>query len=65
MATPFVIFAGKSRDELEPVVAVSNLTAALQEAQVLGQEHKCVEAIYMPEDEEDVNEIVFSQYKED
>lgn len=63
MANPYVIFAGDSQNHLEPRVSAPNKKSALAEAKALEAKHTCVEAVFMPEDNFDVNEVVYSNYK--
>lgn len=61
---PYVVFVGDSRDDLEPLEAVSSKAAAVSSAKTAQSEYSCVEAIYMPEDDENTHEIVYSHYEE-
>ena len=63
MSNPYVIFAGDSQNHLEPRVSASNKESAIIEAKVLEAEYACVEAIFMPEDNPDINKIVYSTYR--
>lgn len=65
MSYPYVVFAGYKQNYLEPQVAALDEETAIAEAKKLEDKYACVEAVYMPEDDLDVNEIVYSYYKED
>lgn len=60
MSNPFVIFVGETKNNLEPMIAAPNLLSALSQAQELASEYPCVEVTYMPEDDVETNEVVFS-----
>ena len=62
---PYVIFAGDSRNHLEPRKSAPTEEFAIEIAKSLQEKWNCVEATYMPEDDLDVNEIVYSYYKEE
>lgn len=61
---PYVIFAGDSRNHLEPLKAVPTEEIAIEVAKELQKKYDCVEATFMPEDDLDVNKIVYSNYVE-
>lgn len=65
MSNPYVIFAGDDKDHLEPLKSAPTEESAIEIAKNLQQKWNCVEATYMPEDDLDVNEIVYSYYKEE
>ena len=60
----YLVFAGPAKDNLEPVCAYLTEEAAVGAAKRLAAEKikglKCVEAILMPEDDDDINEVVWS-----
>jgi hypothetical protein len=62
MSNSYVIFAGNSKDCLEPIKAVATEDAAIKEA-LLETGYRYIEVIFMPEDNPDINKIVYSQYK--
>jgi hypothetical protein len=60
----YVVFAGSSKEELQPVFSAPTKRSAVAKAKKLATEYNCVEATYMPEDDDDINEIVYSNYVE-
>ena len=60
----YLVFAGPSKDSLYPVCAYLTEEDAVGAAKRLAKEKiaglKCVEAILMPEDNDDINEVVWS-----
>ena len=62
---PYVIFAGDSRNHLEPRKSAPTEESAVEVAKELQDKWNCVEATYMPEDDLDINEVVYSYYKEE
>jgi hypothetical protein len=62
MSCPYVIFVGNTKDTLEPVVACSKKERAIEEAKELQELYACVEAIFMPEDNIDTNDIIYANY---
>lgn len=65
MSNPYVIFAGDSRNHLEPRKSAPTKESAIEIAKELQEKWHCVEATYMPEDDLDINEVVYSYYKEE
>ena len=65
MSHPYLIFAGNSKDDLEPLMSAPDRATAISEAIRLEATNKCVEATFMPEENDDVNVIVYARYKED
>lgn len=63
MSNPYVIFAGDSQNHLEPTVSAPDKKSAIAEAKVLETKHTYVEVVFMPEDNLDVNKVVYSNYK--
>lgn len=63
MSNSYVIFAGKSQDELQPVKTAPDCKTAISEAISLETTNNCVEAIFMPEDNESINITVYAHYK--
>ena len=61
---PYVIFVGKTKDDLYPYLSISTKKDAEEKAKELTAKYCCVEATYMPEDNDDINEIVYSNYVE-
>lgn len=65
MSNSYVIFAGNTRDNLQPISSAPTKKSAIADAEALQSKYPCVEAIYMPEDNLDINKIVYRKYKED
>ena len=63
---PYVIFTGETKNDLYPVGTAPTKEEAISRAKalaVLGKanpRYKCAEAIYMPEDDDDINEVVWT-----
>lgn len=64
-SNPYVIFVGTSRDDLEPVEAVPDRKSAIAAAIKLQDQYPFVEATFMPEDDEDINEVIYLYYTEE
>lgn len=61
MGNPYVIFSGETKDDLYPVDTAATREEAVAKAANLWYEtKKCVEATYMPEDDDDTNVVVWS-----
>lgn len=60
----YLLFAGKTKDELYPACAYKTKEDAIEAAKRLEAEKisgmKCIEVTYMPEDDEDTNVVVWS-----
>lgn len=58
----YILFAGKEKDDLYPVCAYKTKEDAMVGAVALKAEkvYKCFEVAYMPEDDDDTNEVVWS-----
>ena len=65
MSHPYIIFTGNTKDEMYPVSSAHDCSTAISEAIKLEATNKCVEATFMPEDNDDVNVIVYARYKGD
>lgn len=63
MSNSYVIFAGDSQNCLEPIVSAPNKKAAIIEAKVLEEKYTCVEAIFMPEYNTNINKVVYHNNK--
>lgn len=61
---PFIVFVGSSREDLEPIASAPNKVTAIRIAKSVQSEYSYVEAIYMPEEYEDTNEVVYIHYEE-
>ena len=60
MTNPYVIFVGYSADNLQPFSAAPTQEDAIQRAIALKDTFPCVEAVLMPEDDIDTNEVIYS-----
>lgn len=58
----YIMFAGKTKDKLYPISAWVNKEDAIEGAKRLldTKVYKCVEITYMPEGDDDTNEVVWS-----
>ena len=60
----YLLFAGPSKDDLYPTCAYKFKEDAIEAAKRLEAEKisklKCIEITYMPEDDDDTNEVVWS-----
>ena len=60
----YLVFAGPSKDDLMPICAYLTEEDAVGAAKSLAKQKisnlKCVEAVLMPEDDDDINEVVWS-----
>ncbi len=63
-SNPYVVFVGDTKDDLYPYLSASTKEVAAEKANELTAKYCCVEAVYMPEDNDDINEIVYSNYVE-
>ena len=59
----YILNVGQTQDELTPFASAFTKEAAIELAKEAGQYWKCVEVVYMPVDNDDINEIVWSQYE--
>lgn len=57
-SAPYVIFAGEDQLTAEPMTACFTKKGALATAQKYSETHKYSEAVYMPEDDVDTNEVL-------
>ena len=57
-SNPYVIFVGKTRDDLEPINSVATRQEALSAVATLQKSYPFVEAIFMPESNEDVSKVI-------
>jgi hypothetical protein len=60
MSNPYVIFVGHKADNMQPFESAPSQEAAVNRAVELQEVFPCVEAIYMPEDDLDINEAVYT-----
>lgn len=58
---PYVVFAGKSCTEEEPMSAWPTEESAIEAGQALldSKLYKYVEVVYMPEEDNDINEVIW------
>ena len=60
----YLLFAGPTKDDLYPTCAYKNKEDAIEAAKRLQAEKikamKCIEVVNMPEDNDDINEVVWS-----
>lgn len=63
----YLVLAGPTKDDLYPCCAYKIEQDAVDAAKRLAKEKisgfKCVEAVYIPEDDKDTNEVVWSNYR--
>lgn len=60
MGNPYVIFVGHTADNLQPFESAPNERSAIEAAQQLQTMFQYTETVYMPEDDVDTNEVVYS-----
>lgn len=60
MSNPYIVFVGNTADNLQPFESAPTKEAAISRAKELQEAFVCVEAVYMPEDDVDVNDVVYS-----
>ena len=58
----YIINVGQEQDNLDPHMSAHTLEEAIQKAEALCNTYKYVEVVYMPCDNIDINEIVWSCY---
>ena len=59
----FIINVGQTADNLQPAESGRTEAETIERAKELNKEYKCVEVVYMPVDNDDINDIVWSSYK--
>jgi hypothetical protein len=63
----YLLFTGKDQNSLHPACAYKHKEDAIDAAKRLEAEKiaklKCIEVVYMPEDDIDANEVVWSNYE--
>jgi hypothetical protein len=64
MSNPYIVFTGNSRNNMQPFMSAPDRSTAIREAIRLEANNKCVEATFMPEENLDVNVIVYARYKD-
>lgn len=60
----FIINVGPSRFEMEPWESAHTDKEGRERCVELSKEFRCVELVYMPVDNVDINEVVYSVYKD-
>ena len=58
----FIINVGQEKGNLNPFDSAHTEDEAIQKAEKYCEDWKCVEVVYMPCDNDDINEIVWSYY---
>ena len=58
----YIINVGQDRSNINPFDSAHTEGEAIQKAEQYCEDWKCVEVVYMPCDNEDVNEIIWSFY---
>ena len=58
----FIINVGQDRSNINPFDSAHTEEEAIQKAEKYCEDWKCVEVVYMPCDNDDINEIVWSYY---
>lgn len=59
----YIINVGQDRNNLTPFESAYTKEAGIERAKELCAEYKCVEVVYMPCDDVDTNDIVWSKYQ--
>ena len=60
----YIINVGHDRFHMEPFESAHTDAEAIARAEELLKEYKCAEVVYMPNDNIDINEIIWSWYDE-
>jgi hypothetical protein len=62
---PYILNAGKKKDNLSPICAYKTKEDALVGVVALKSEkvYKYFEVVYMPEDDDDINEVVWTSWE--
>lgn len=60
----YLLFSGPAKDELSPICAYKDKKEAIEAARRLEGAKvrglKCIEVVYMPEDNDDINEVIWT-----
>ena len=59
-SNPYVVFVGDTKDDLYPYLSTPTKKTAIEKAKELTVKYCCVEAVHMPEDNVDINKIVYT-----
>lgn len=62
MSNPYIIFAGDLKEHLHPMQSAPDKEAAITDARRWQKAYRFVEAVYMPEDDNDINEVIYKNY---
>jgi hypothetical protein len=62
-ANDYILNVGQTQEELTPFASAPNSEGALTKALELRKTWKCVEIVYMPVDDDDINEIIWAEYE--
>jgi hypothetical protein len=58
----YIINVGQTRDNLRPFDSAHTEDEAIKKAEQYTEDWKCVEVVYMPVDDDDINEIICGFY---
>jgi hypothetical protein len=59
----YILNVGQTQDELTPYASAATPAEAEKKALELRKTWKCVEIVYMPVDDDDINEIIWAEYE--
>ena len=59
----YILNVGQTQDELTPYASAATPAEAQTKALELRKTWKCVEIVYMPVDDDDINEIIWAEYE--
>jgi hypothetical protein len=62
-ANDYILNVGQTQDELTPYASAATPAEAEKKALELRKTWKCVEIVYMPVDDDDINEIIWAEYE--
>ena len=62
-ANDYILNVGQTQDELTPFASAATPAEAEKKALELRKTWKCVEIVYMPVDDDDINEIIWAEYE--
>lgn len=62
-ANDYILNVGQTQEELTPFASAPNSEEALTKALELRKTWKCVEIVYMPVDDDDINKIIWAEYE--
>ena len=60
----YIINAGMSTDNLSPILASLTEEEGIKDAKRLQKFYNYTEVVYMPEDDEDINEVVWRSWND-